>query len=58
MLQLLQLLRAILHIPLWKGCFKFRGTKEDPISYMTELELTYIPINCGIIDPYVNRFLD
>ena len=47
----------MLCIPLWKGYFKIRGAKEDPIPYVIKMELTYIPVKCGIINPDVNRFL-
>ena len=42
----------MLHIPLWNGYFNTRGNKQDPIQYMTQLELTYIPVLGGIIFPY------
>ena len=44
----------MLHIPLWNGYFKIRGTKEDPIPNVIKLELTYIPVECWIIYPYVD----
>ena len=50
--------KAYVHIPLWNGYFKIRGTKEDPITYVIKMELTYIHFECGIIDPDVNRFLN
>ena len=46
----------MLCIPLWNGYFKIEDTKEDPIPYRIKLELTYIPVKCGIIDPDVNLF--
>ena len=46
----------MLCIPLWNGYFEIRGTKEDPIPYVIKLELTYIPVKCGIINPDVNLF--
>ena len=58
MLQLIQLLRAMLQIPLWNGYFKVKCTKEDPILYMTKLELAYIPVKCWVIDPDVNRLFN
>ena len=30
-----------MHIALEKGCFKVRGTKEDPMPYITEIKPTY-----------------
>ena len=44
--------------PLGKDCFKVKGTKEDPIPYMTKIKLTYIPFQRWIIYPYVDRLLD
>ena len=44
----------MLHIPLWKVCFKIRGAKQDPIPNMTKLELTYVSVKCGIVDPDKN----
>ena len=44
----------MLCIPLWKGYFKIRGTKEDPIPYVIKMKFTYVPDKCGIIDPDVN----
>ena len=43
----------MLCILLWNGYFKVRGSKEDHIPYVIKLELTYIPVKCGIIDPDV-----
>ena len=48
----------MLHITLWNGYFKIRGTKKDPIPYVIKLELTYIPVKCGIIDHDVNWFFN
>ena len=48
----------MLHIPLWNGYFKIGCTKEDPIPYVIKMELTYIPVKCGIIDPDVNWFFN
>ena len=48
----------MLHIPLWNDYFKIRGTKEDPIPYMTEFELTYISVKHWVIDPDVNRLFN
>ena len=37
-----------MHIPSGKGCFKVRGTKEDPIPYMTKIKHIYIPVQSWI----------
>ena len=42
----------MLHIPFWNGYFNVGGTKEDPIPYVTKLELTYISVEGGIVYPY------
>ena len=34
----------MLHIPLWNGYFKIRGTIEHPIANVIKLELTYISV--------------
>ena len=48
----------MLCIPCWNGYFNVGGTKEDPIPNMIKLELTYIPVKCGIIYPYVDGFFN
>ena len=48
----------MLHIPLWKGCFKIRSAKQDPIPIMTKLKLTYVSVKCGIVDPDKNSFFN
>ena len=47
----------MLCIPCWNGYFNGGGTKEDPIPNVIKLELTYIPIKCGIIYFYLFSFL-
>ena len=39
------------------GCSKW-GAKWDSIPYMVKVALTYIPFECGVVDPYVDRFFD
>ena len=46
------------HIPLWNGYFKIRGNKENPTLNVIKLELTYTPVECWIIYPYVHWFFD
>ena len=48
----------MLHIPLWNGYLNTRVTKQDPIPYVTLLELTYISVQGGIIYPYIDWFFD
>ena len=38
--------------------FKCWGIKKYSIPYMVQIELTYIPIKCGIVNPYVDGFLN
>ena len=45
-------------IPCWNGYFNVGGTKEDAIPNIMKLELTYIPVKCGIIYPYVDGFFN
>ena len=40
-----------MHIPLGKGCFKVRGTKEDPIPCVTKIKLAYISVQSWIVQP-------
>ena len=42
----------MLYITFWNGYFNIRGTKEDPIPYITNLELTYISVQGGTVYPY------
>ena len=42
----------MLCIPFWNGYINVGGTKEDPIPYVTKLELAYISIQGGIVYPY------
>ena len=37
---------------LWNGYFNVGGNKEDPIPYVTKLELTCISVQGGIVYPY------
>ena len=46
----------MLYIPLWNGYFKIRGAKEDPIPYMTKLELALFLLNIGYW-PWCNQIL-
>ena len=34
------------------------GGKQNPVPYMWEVILTYVPIEGGVVDSYVNGFLD
>ena len=36
---------------------KVRGVKQDSVPYMMKVILTHIPIECGVLDPNVYRFL-
>ena len=40
------------------GYFKSWGIKSYSVPYMVQIVLTYILINCGIVNPYVDRFLN
>ena len=48
----------MLHVPCCNGYFNVGGTKEDPIPNMIKLEITNIPIECGIVYPYVDGFFN
>ena len=46
----------MLCIPCWNGYFNVGGTKEDISPNMIKLELINIPIEYGIVYPYVDGF--
>ena len=48
----------MLYIPFWNGYFNVGATKEDPILYVTKLELTYISVQGGTVYPYEDRFFN
>ena len=37
---------------------KLRGAKQDSVPYMVKIILTHILSECGVVDPYVDRFLN
>ena len=37
---------------------KLRGTEQDSLPYVMKVILTHIPIEYGVADPYVDRFLN
>ena len=41
------------HMPIVITNFKARGTKQDSVPHMINIILTYIPIECGVVDPNV-----
>ena len=41
------------HIPINITNFKVRGVEQDSVQYMMKVILTYIPIECGVVDPNV-----
>ena len=38
--------------------FKAWGIKKYSVPYMVQIELTYVCIKCGIVNPYVDGFLN
>ena len=38
--------------------FKLRGVEQNSVPYVMKIILAHIPIECGIVDPYVYRFLN
>ena len=38
--------------------FKLRGVEQDSVQYMMKVILTHIPVECGVVDSYVYRFLN
>ena len=41
--------------PIGRVYFKARGGKKDSVPYMVKVELTNIPVKCGIVYPDVDR---
>ena len=39
----------MLHFHLWNGYYKIGGTKEDPIQYMTKLELIFFLLSVELL---------
>ena len=37
---------------------KLRDAEQDSVPYMVMVILTHIPVACGVVDPYVDRFLN
>ena len=37
---------------------KLRDAEQDFVPYMAKVILTHIPVECGVVDPYVDRFLN
>ena len=46
------------HMPIIFINFKLRGTEHISVPYMMKFKLTHIPVECGVVDPYVYRFLN
>ena len=46
------------HIPIMFVNSKFWGAKTDSVPYIVNVILTHIPVQCGDVDPYVDRFFD
>ena len=50
--------RCSVHMPIVINYFKVRGVKQNSVPYMMKILLTHIPIECGVVDPNVYRFLN
>ena len=37
---------------------RFRGVEQDSVLYVMKFILTHIPLECGVVDPYIDRFLN
>ena len=37
---------------------KLRGAEQDSVPYMMKVIPNHIPTECGVVDPYVYRFLN
>ena len=38
--------------------FKLRGAEQDSVPCMMNVVLTHIAVECGVVDPYVYRFIN
>ena len=46
------------HMPIIITNSKLRGAEQDSFPYMIMIVLAHIPVECGVVDPYVYRFLN
>ena len=44
------------HMPIVIINFKLKGVEQSSVPYMMKIIFTHIPIECGVVDPYVYRF--
>ena len=47
-----------MHMPIIIINSKLRSAEQDSVPYMMKVIPTHIPIECGVVDPYVYRFLN
>ena len=45
-------------MPIIISNFKVRGVEQNSDPYMMKVILTNIPVECGVVYPYVYRFLN
>ena len=50
--------RCSVHMPIIIVNSKLRGAKQDFVPYMVKVILTHIPDDCGVVDPYLDGFLN
>ena len=50
--------RCSLQVPIIITNFNLRGVEQDSVPYMMKVILTHIPVEGGVVDPYVYRFLN
>ena len=46
------------HMPIIIINFKLRGAEQDSLPYMMKVILAHIPIECLVVDPSADRFLN
>ena len=46
------------HMPIIITNSKLRGAEQDSVPYMMKVVLTNIPVEGGVVDPDIYRFLD
>ena len=47
-----------MHMPIFIINSEYRVAEQDFVPYMMKVILTHIPVECGVDDPYADRFLN
>ena len=46
------------HMPITIVNSKLRGATHNSVPYIVKITFTHIPVECGVVDPYVDGFLN